>query len=90
MTSDMPVTPPTSEQPARAVGRRRRRISAKWILVLLIVAAGLWFILVNTQHVKVKLWVQTVHAPMWLVLLCTLAAGIILGWLLALRRRRPH
>ena len=90
MTSDIPVTPPTSEQPARAVGRRRRRISPKLILVVLILAAGLWFVLVNTQHVKVKLWVETFHASMWLIVVCTFAAGLIVGWLLALRRRRPH
>ena len=35
---------------------------------LVILAAALWFIFANTQDVKVRLWVPTVSAPMWLVI----------------------
>lgn len=90
MTSDVPVPSPAPEQKAPAEGGRAFRIPPKLILAVVIIAAVLWFVLVNNQRGEIKLWVHTVHAPMWLVLLCTFAAGIIAGWLLGRRRRRPR
>jgi uncharacterized integral membrane protein len=58
------------------------------IFFVVIAAIALWFIFANTRNVNVTLWVTTVRAPMWLVLLCTLAVGMLLGLLLAWRRRR--
>jgi uncharacterized integral membrane protein len=92
MTSDVPIPPPVSSpvagQQAPAQRARRRRISPKLILVVLIFAATLWFVLVNTRHMNIKLWIPTVSAPVWLVLLCTFGAGLIAGLLLGWRRRR--
>jgi len=58
--------------------------------MILILAAAAWFILANTQDVKIRLWVPTVSAPMWLVLLVTFVAGMLLGLITPrlVRRRR--
>ncbi len=77
-------------QQAQAQGKRRRRVPPKLIIGILILAALIWFLLVNTRHVPIKLWVETVSAPLWLVLLCTFAAGMIASWLLTWRRRRSR
>ena len=64
------------------------KITSKTITILVIVAAAIWFILVNTQRVSIYLWVPKVTAPLWLVLLITFAGGLIAGLLLR-RRNRP-
>jgi len=56
-------------------------------VVLVLVAAAIWFIAVNTRTQKVTLWIPTVEAPTWLVLLITILTGIVVGVLLRLRRR---
>src|SRR5258705_7378748 len=70
--------------------KRGARVPAKVIVSLLILAAALWFIFANTQDVKVRLWVPTVSAPMWVVLLVTFAVGMLLGLVTPrlMRRRR--
>lgn len=67
---------------------RKRRLSPKTILLAVIVAALVWFVLVNRQHTHIKLWLVTVDSPVWLLLLCTFAAGGLVGLLLRRRRRR--
>jgi uncharacterized integral membrane protein len=87
MTSSVP-TPPAPESQAAATGATRGfRIRPKAILAVVIIAATVWFVLVNSQRASIKLWVHTVSAPVWIVLLCTFAAGMILGFLLRRRRR---
>ena len=81
------VTPVT--EPGRPA-RRGLRISPKAILLLVILAIVLWFAFANTRDAQIKLWVKDVQAPVWLVLLCTFAAGIISGWLLRRRRRTAN
>lgn len=66
----------------------RRRIPFRLILWLVVLGLALWFIFANSNHVHVRLWVHTVTAPMWLVLLCTLIVGMFLGWLGSRRRAR--
>ena len=70
--------------------KRRTRVPAKLVFVAVILAAAIWFILVNRQDTKIKLWVPTVTAPIWLVLLATFIAGILLGLAMPrlMRRRR--
>jgi len=60
------------------------------IVTIVILAAALWFIFANTQDVKIRLWVPTVSAPMWLVLLVTFVVGMLLGLITPrlVRRRR--
>jgi uncharacterized integral membrane protein len=71
-----------------APSRRRRRVPRKLIVAVVILAIVAWFAAVNTRNIQIKLWVENVSSPIWIVLLCTFAAGVITGWLLR-RRRRP-
>ncbi|HEY1489118.1 MAG TPA: LapA family protein [Micromonosporaceae bacterium] len=90
MTSSVPAsgsTPVPEVAPAGTVPAKRRRVSPKFILVLVILAIVLWFALANTRDFEVKLWVKSVSAPVWLVLLCTFAVGLITGFLMRRRRR---
>ena len=68
--------------------KKRVRVPGKVIVGAIVLAIAIWFIAVNSQDVHVKLWVHTVSAPMWLVLVVTLAVGMLLGLLAARRRRR--
>lgn len=63
----------------------KRANTTKLVTVGVIVAAAVWFILANTGKARVRLWIPTVSAPMWLVLLITFAGGMITG--LLIRRR---
>jgi uncharacterized integral membrane protein len=96
MTSDTPSTSPDPQVPGitpaggPAKSARRRRIPPKLIVALVILVIVLWFAFANTNDAKIKLWVHDVRAPVWLVLLCTFAAGVITGWLLRRRRKPSH
>jgi hypothetical protein len=52
------------------------------LTALVIVAAAIWFIVVNRGRVQITLWLVRVVAPMWLVLLVTFGAGMLAGLLL--------
>ncbi|MFC3494681.1 DUF1049 domain-containing protein [Glycomyces rhizosphaerae] len=58
----------------------RRLIIAGVIIVLTV-----WFILVNTEEVSVKLWLVKVETPMWIMITIVFIAGWAVG---ALLRRR--
>jgi len=99
MTSSTPPLEPepqvsqsvsAGESAAATSPSRGFRIPPKLILAVVILAAVLWFVFANTSDAKIKLWVHTVSVPVWMVLLGTLVAGIIIGWLLGRRRRRPR
>jgi preprotein translocase subunit SecG len=62
-------------------------VTSKRITILVIVAAAIWFILVNTQRISIRLWVPHITAPLWLVLVITFAGGLITGLLLQRRNR---
>jgi uncharacterized integral membrane protein len=61
-------------------------LTSKRITIAVIVVAAIWFIVVNTQRVSIRLWVPHITAPLWLVLVLTFAGGLITG--LLLRRNR--
>jgi uncharacterized integral membrane protein len=63
-------------------------ISPKVIVAGVILAAAIWFILVNRGRVSIHLWVPTVTAPMWLVLLITFAGGLVTGLLVKRDKRK--
>jgi len=93
VVTNVPPSVPPSVPPPPAVGapqkRARPRPTPKVILVLVLIAASIWFIAVNTHEQKVTLWIPTVEAPTWLVLLVTIIVGIVIGWSVGqLRRRR--
>jgi len=73
--ASMPTTEAESSATKRANG-------TKLVTVGVIFAAALWFILVNTGKARVRLWIPTVSAPMWLVLLVTFAGGMVAGLLI--------
>ena len=61
-------------------------------LLALVLALALAFILVNLQDVELDLWAWTVIMPLWLLLIATLAVGVIIGggvgWFGGAPRRR--
>jgi hypothetical protein len=74
-------------QEAPADGGRRTLITPKNVLIAVIVVATAWFVIANHQSARMHLWVTSVSAPLWLVLLCTFAVGWAAGWLTRSRRR---
>jgi uncharacterized integral membrane protein len=89
-STGLPPTGTTGAVEPQARPKRGVRVPPRMIVSLLILAAALWFIFANTQDVKIRLWVPTVSAPMWLVLLVTFAVGMLLGLVTPrlMRRRR--
>jgi len=68
--------------------KQRRRVPAKLITAIVVIGVAVWFILANRQKADIKLWVHTVSASMWVVLLVTFVVGMLFGYFL--RRRRPR
>lgn len=67
--------------------RRRRRLARAAGLVVALVAV-VWFVVDNSQPVKVRFWLVTAHPRLiWVVLVC-LVAGALLGFVLGRERRR--
>jgi uncharacterized integral membrane protein len=62
-------------------------VTSKRVMILVIVVAAIWFIVVNTQRISIRLWVPHITAPLWLVLVLTFAGGLITGLLLQRRNR---
>jgi uncharacterized integral membrane protein len=73
--------------PAPAEGGHRPLVTPRTILVAVIVVAAAWFVIANHQSARMHLWVTSVSAPLWLVLLCTFVVGWVAGWLMHSRRR---
>jgi uncharacterized integral membrane protein len=74
-----------------ATGHRTSTISGKLakprlVAAMVIVALAIWFIIANSAHIRVHLWVFWVSARLWVVLLGTFLAGVAAGWLLVKRR----
>ncbi|WP_334121485.1 MULTISPECIES: LapA family protein [Glutamicibacter] len=53
--------------------------SKQWTAIILVIVA-LVFILQNLTYVRVEFFFIHTAAPLWLVLLVTLAAGYAIGW----------
>ena len=62
-------------------------VTSKRVTIAVIVVAAIWFIVANTGSVSIRLWVPSVTAPLWVVLLLTFAGGLITGLLLRRSRR---
>ena len=71
-------------------GKRGVTISPKLVLAFIIVVAAVWFILANTARVHIRLWIPTVSAPMWLVLLVTFVGGLVTGILMQRRNKKQQ
>ncbi|UYQ76971.1 LapA family protein [Glutamicibacter sp. JL.03c] len=59
--------------------RRFALIPRQWAAIALVIVA-LVFILQNLTYVRVEFFLIHTAAPLWLVLLVTLAAGYAIGW----------
>ena len=73
--------PTTEAAPTPAAKRHGVTISPKIIGIVVILAAAVWFILVNRNTASIRLWVPRVSAPMWLVLTITFLGGLVTGLL---------
>lgn len=71
---------------APADGGRRGLVTPKNILIAVIVVAAAWFVIANHQSARMHLWVTSVSAPLWLVLLVTFVLGWAVGWMMRSRR----
>ncbi|MFI2606945.1 lipopolysaccharide assembly protein LapA domain-containing protein [Kitasatospora sp. NPDC018619] len=63
-------------------------IPTRYLGIAAIVVLAVWFLFANLDKVRIQFWVFTVTAPLWIALLATLVAGVVLGWLLKGRRDR--
>jgi uncharacterized integral membrane protein len=62
-------------------------VSTRTVVFAVVAILAVWFILMNTSSVRIHLWgVSVVTAPLWVVLVVILAAGMLLGWVV--RRNR--
>lgn len=59
------------------------------ILFIVLIGAVLVFVVQNTQVVEVKILFWTLSMSRALILLLTLATGLVGGWLLTVPKRRP-
>jgi uncharacterized integral membrane protein len=80
---------PTTDEPVTAA-KRSGLLSPKLIGAVLITAAAVWFILANTAKAHIRLWIPTVTAPMWLVLLVTFVGGLVTGILMQRRTKKQQ
>jgi uncharacterized integral membrane protein len=61
---------------------------ARHLLALIVLVAAVVFIIENTRRVRIRALGPEVTAPLWLVLLITLVAGMLVLALIQRRRRR--
>jgi uncharacterized integral membrane protein len=73
------------QKPRSALAERLLR--PKVITGVVILVLAVWFILANTTHVRIHLWVTWVTAQLWIVLAVDLVAGMLLGFLLGRRNK---
>ncbi len=67
---------------------QRRRVPAKLIVAVVLLAIALTFILQNRDAVDIRLAVVTVSAPLWAALVCMLVLGGLVVYLLTRRGRK--
>ncbi|MER5385190.1 LapA family protein [Streptomyces sp. NBC_00647] len=64
-----------------------RDVRLRTVGFFVLAALTIWFIAANTGSVTIRLWIPKVTLPLWIVLTVTLLVGILLGRLIAYRRR---
>jgi uncharacterized integral membrane protein len=90
---DYMASMPTTGGPAAGPTTAKRggvTVSPKLIGAGVIIVATVWFILANRWTAHIRLWVPTVTAPMWLVLLITFAGGLITGLLMRRGKKKQQ
>ena len=85
--SDLPpIGAPEAER--KSSGVSEKLVNPKTVTGLVIAVLAIWFIIANSAHTRIHLWVFWVSARLWVVLLGTFVAGIAAGWLLKRRNAR--
>ena len=87
-----PAGSPQNRPPHRSPGDRLGDALAKPKIIVggLITIAAVWFIIANNTRVRVHLWLTWVSAQLWIVLLLTFVAGVLVGLMSARRRRKSR
>lgn len=75
--------PVTGSRPPRDRKRDTRFVVIGVVAVLLV-----WFGVDNRQSVPIHFWIQTAHAPIFLVIIITAALSVLATWLVMRRRHR--
>ena len=79
---------PAEEVSQHELQRRRQRRLARAVGLVVVAVFVVWFVVDNSQPVKVRFWFVTAHPRLiWVVLVC-LVAGALFGFLLGRERRR--
>lgn len=86
-TGQSPAIPDSTLPGATGPVKRRRGISPKLIIGVLLLAALIWFVAVNRRDAKITVWVPTYNVPVWIVLVGTFVVGWVVGWLFRKRRQ---
>jgi lipopolysaccharide assembly protein A len=72
--------------PGSAPAGHRRRITARQIFALAVLALVVIFIVQNRSTVEVQLFTVTVSSPLWLLLIIMVGLGMLTAFLLTRRR----
>jgi uncharacterized integral membrane protein len=67
---------------------RRRRLNARVVFVLLLLALFVVFVSQNDRKTRVDFLVEHVTARLWILLVVSAVVGVVLGALVARPRRR--
>lgn len=67
---------------------RDRKRDLRFVVIGVVAVLLVWFAVDNRQSVPIHFWVQTSHAPVFLVIVITVVLSVGATWLV-MRRRRP-
>ncbi len=72
---------------ARGGGRNRFPYSGRQVAALILVIVAMIFVLQNRRSTKVRFLIPELVTPLWVALFVSVLAGIIVGALIAYRRK---
>jgi uncharacterized integral membrane protein len=67
-----------------------RRFDGRLVATVIATILLAWFAIANWQHVEIRFWVLTVHAPLTLVIAVAAALGGFVAWVARRRRTGGH
>ena len=88
MSANIPPVGSPQPERKRESGLVDKLATPKVVIGGVVSIATLWFIIANNSHVRIHLWVTWVSAQLWLVLLLTFVAGVLVGFLSSRRRSK--
>jgi uncharacterized integral membrane protein len=66
---------------------RDRKRDTRFVVLGVVAVLLVWFAVDNRQSVPVHFWIQTAHAPIFLVIIITAVLSVGATWLIMRRRR---